>query len=44
MAITQYTGLEIERNGLLTYDREFEKVHVDRVRAKKLEMIAVREQ
>ena len=29
MAITQYTDLEIERDGLLTYDREYEEVYVD---------------
>lgn len=40
LAITQYTDLEIERNGLLTYDRKVEKCYVDQVRAKNLEMIA----
>ena len=39
LAITQYTDLEIERNGLLTYDREVEKCYVDCVRNKNLEMI-----
>lgn len=41
LAVTQYTDLEIERNGLMTYDRRVEKCHVDRVRAKNREMIAV---
>ena len=40
LAITQYTDLEIERNGLLTYDRKVRKCHFDRVRAKNIEMIA----
>ena len=40
LAITQYTDLEIERNGLLTYDRKVRKCHFDRVRTKNLDMIA----
>lgn len=41
LAITQYSDVEIERNGLLTYDRKVRKCHFDRVLAKNLEMIAV---
>ena len=43
IAITQFSDLEIERNGLLTYDRRFVKVHADRVRNQNLEMIAAGE-
>jgi hypothetical protein len=40
LAITQYTDLEIERNGLLTYDRKVIKCHVEKVRAQNQDMIA----
>jgi len=41
MAMTQHADLEIERNGLMTYDRKLEKCHAWEMRAKSRELIAV---
>lgn len=41
LTITQYTDLEIERNGLLTYDRKVTKCQGDKVCAKNRDMISV---